>query len=449
MPIHSRTLSQHNARCRTDGDSIVRACSDDADWLVRGDLRPDVLGDDAPNWFALTAGSSAECVKVGHRRAVWRVRAGGRALFAKIVEPGGWRAGLKRRLVGTSAEREWRVLCEAESRGVPVAAPVAVGVSRAKAGCAVLLTEAFEDAESLSDVWQTRVEAHGTRDRLAAACPLLDGVARAIALAHDAGFEHRDGHPHNFLARRDEARSYEVRYVDVLGGAFRSHLSAVAVARNLAQLDHFFRGRVTATERLRFLRAYLGHREADRSPVAAAAHERRVVADVAVARAAQAEMLASHRDRRLRSDGKYFSRIRLDQHWRGTVCLALERRHRFPESEVPDRTLADWHELLDAVAGPANVGGVPAHFAASSGLMLVPSDKYVAMACLRNALAGSAHRRSFEICHRNRHRDLPSDLVLGYLERRCCGLVDRSLLILPSPSRGIGCAGTPAEVENQ
>ncbi len=134
--------------------------------------------------------------------------------------------------------------------------------------------------------------------------------------------------------------------------------------------------------------------------------------------------------------------------WRASVATKLERRHVFPETAVPDRTAAQWRELLaffpsDGVgfekAGPrvgVGDGRVSFEWATVQGLL----------ERIRSTFAASKHRHVFEGCHRRRHRDLSAALVLGYAEHRVGGLVDATVLLRPAyPESRVADGMTPPE----
>jgi hypothetical protein len=298
------------------------------------------------------------------------------------------------------------------------------------AGRSVVITEEVGDSCSLACVWTEQVEPlRDGRRRVAAA--LAEAVGRSFAAAHRAGFIHRDTHPENILVQeRDGCRAF---FVDVRGARLlRGPVSVKQAAHTLAQLDHYFRRRATRTERLRFLIRYLGRSAARLGP-----DGRAWIAAIAHAGIAHARALARQRDRRLKRDGKYFGALDLGHRFRATVVLKLARRHVFPERDVPDRTTGEWCELLRSFAE----GGRPA----SDSLIVEESLAASLPQRLSWSLAGSSARRAFLRCHCLRHRDVPSDLMLGYVEHRNrLGVIDRAWLIRPNSAECRRTARTKA-----
>ena len=144
-------------------------------------------------------------------------------------------------------------------------------------------------------------------------------------------------------------------------------------------------------------------------------------AAILAARSRHAKDLARQRDRRLSRNSKYFTSIRLGERRRATVVLALERRHLFPEEDVPDRTVEDWKRELDEIGdGKSKTLGVEVFKAKSNA------------EGLSWRLFGSPAQRAFLDAHRRRHRDEPGELVLGFVEQRCpVGLVAKAWILRP------------------
>jgi hypothetical protein len=290
----------------------------------------------------------------------------------------------------------------------------------------------------LPEAWGRYVASVSPQRRRRASISLIDAVARLFAVGHECGFVHRDAHPNNVLVRSGPDGAYEAAFVDVHAAAVtRGPAPARRAIRALAQLDHFFRRLATRTERLRFLRAYAAHRASNGGSRFAEGSERGVLGMVAATRAAHAVQLARQRDRRLRRNGKYFSGLVLGDGWRATAALALERRHLFPEADVPDRTAADWRELLQPALKAVAEGQPPDQYPVVVGVRFEVDRPIGLIERLEWTLRGSPSRRVFERCHRQRHRDHPADLALAYAEHRRAGVVNMAFLALPDrPERG-------------
>ena len=153
---------------------------------------------------------------------------------------------------------------------------------------------------------------------------------------------------------------------------------------------------------------------------------------IATARTAHAAALARQRDRRIRGKGKYFATFALGHGWKGTFVLQLERRHAFPETGIPDRSEEDWRNLMQLV-----LNGQRRHDDTLVGHALrLERDTPIGMgARLLWSVTGSPQCQEFIRSHRLRHRDIPSELILGCLEHRSpVGLIDETVLVRPTPS---------------
>lgn len=199
----------------------------------------------------------------------------------------------------------------------------------------------------------------------------------------------------------------------------------------LAQLDHYFRRHATRAQRLRFLRVYLAARRELDLQGPARRSTREWATAIAANSARYGKRLARQRDRRLRRDGKYYSTLRLSGGWVATVVLELERRHAFPEKDVLDRSREDWVDILRTLPTLVWEGDSAEGLLDGSRLCLTWSRLGHLPSRAFCTLTRSPDRRVFERSHARRHRDLPGELILGYLEHRTAGLIDATALIRP------------------
>lgn len=423
--------------------------SADARWIASEAGLARILDESAPNWFLLEADDQATLAKTGLGRRTWRVRTATLDVFAKAFEARGVFEQIKWRILGTPAEREWRATREAERRGVPAVRGLAVGRQRASRGRAVLLTVAADGARPLIDVWRSEIAPLRASRRRRAAQVVSSAVAKLFAIGDAKGIQHRDAHPSNILVRLSD-ESAEAMYVDLLGASV-SRESVGANRRNiaLARLDHSMRRLATRTERLRFLLAYETARAGAANPVGFAddinranpvgsavriflssAHARALVSAIAREESRHALQLARKRDRRLHRNGPYFATLDLGDGWRATVVLKLGRRQLFPEAHVTDRTLEWWRSAFSSFL--RRVDGADSHRELSSafaGSQLQMFHASGMLERLRWTIRGSPARRTFEDCHRLRHRDVGARLALAFAERRAHGLIDAAVVV--------------------
>ncbi len=406
---------------------FVRLRSAKADWLVNGDGQDAIVGPSAPNWFELDRDPRATLVKSGHQRRTWRVSLNDEVIFAKVFDAkrGDPISRLAYAMGLGAAHREWRASRAAECRGVPAVRCLAMGADRRRGGATVLLSEGMPDANPLSLAWESRASSCST------ALPLIEAVARLFATAHNRGFVHRDAHPGNILIQPTGDSVWEARYVDLHGAyLFKDTASTRYVIRSLAQLDHYFQRRATRSQRLRLSQSYVSLRHSFHESDDRRVFLRGLLTSIARARVTHAAALARKRDRRILRNGKYFATIELGNGWKGTFVLQLERRHAFPEEEVPDRSERDWRvgvrPIVDGVDG-ASIG---------HGLEMDRSGPVGVWTRLLWSLNGPPQRKEFIQCHRLRHRDIASELILACLEHRStAGLIDETILVRSTRSR--------------
>lgn len=410
-------------------EPTIKLSQRDARWEVVADWRDGLFAADAPDWFELEQDSRATCVKTGFGRSVWRVEWGGRVVFAKVSEQadGSVRQRLKTMIVGTQPQREWLACRKAASRGVSVIHALASGVRGRAQARAVFLSEAVPGAVGIVDLWERDGSPNPQHSRHGARVGLITSLARFFAESHERGFAHQDGHPGNILVAPEENGTWRGVFVDVHPVRFtKGPVSYHATLQALAQFDDYFHRHATRTQRLRFLRCYWASRD---SFMEAMVVERTRLSDLAEAKAVHARRLAHHRDRRLHREGKYFAAIKLKNGWRARIVCQLERRHVFPEPCVPDRTPGEWREILDQLLGGDS--GDPQLEATQlrAGLVIERKQLTGMVDRLAATVGRSAHQRQFESCHRDRHRDRPASLLLGYAEHSSGGLIDETWLI--------------------
>jgi len=411
-------------------EAIVRVRRASVHWLMGPRAREAVLGPSAPDWFGLERDPRATLVKSGRLRRTWRVTLSEGTVFAKVFEgDGGGLLGRLSRWVGMeTAQREWRASRAAERRGVPAVRSLAVGLDGQRRRDEVLLSKGLPDAAPLSHAWEHAAERHAT------ALSLIEAVARLFASAHNRGFVHRDAHPGNILIQPTSDGECKALFVDLHGACFAGNLpSRRRVARALAQLDHYFQRHASRSQRWRFLQSYVSLRRSFFVRGERRTFYRELLSLIATARTAHAAALARQRDRRIRGKGKYFATFALGHGWKGTFVLQLERRHAFPETGIPDRSEEDWRNtvqpLVDGRKRDEDTLAVP-------GLRVERTRAIGVGARMLWSLTGSLHRKEFTRSHRLRHRDIPSELILGCLEHRSpVGLIDETVLVRPTPSR--------------
>ncbi|MGD2108345.1 MAG: lipopolysaccharide kinase InaA family protein [Phycisphaerae bacterium] len=400
-------------------------------WQVVREWRDRLVGAGAPDWFSLEAAKGAELVKDGFGRKTWRVSLGGDTVFAKVLELDRLSDRLKHWTLGSSAAREWRASEKARQVGVPVVNFIGLGVGGGPLRV-VLLTEGLDKANGLADAWRTFVEDRRDGERRAAAVAIIEAVGTLVGRAHERGFVHGDEHSHNILLTGGESSGqFEAYYADIHAARFRSKpVSVRSALRSLAQLDQYFHRVATRAERLRFLRCYVRHRRTLRRELESPARQRAFLSRLAEVERSRATILARQRDRRLGREGKFFQTLTLGEGWTVTVAMTLERRHVFPEADVPDRTEDEWRSILEPLLCGSSLPA-SGEVVSAGGVLVQVEDVGGLLARVRANWFKRPHRRAFEQCHRSRHRDIHAELILGYGEHRTSGLIDRTVLVRP------------------
>ncbi len=194
--------------------------------------------------------TSPDVLRLTPHRRVLRIDAEP-AVIVKHFFPGVLSGILKGIFRGDPALREWNALRLAAQHGLPVPTALAVGW---RGGFlrreSFIVTEALNDATPLGAFLYGSLRPTGTRRR-----EIVEGAARVLRKAHDAGMFHKDLHLDNLMVRNKEAGP-QVFLIDLQRVAFGSSLALSARMINLAEL-HGGCTEATPSERLRFLKTYL------------------------------------------------------------------------------------------------------------------------------------------------------------------------------------------------
>ncbi len=385
-------------------------------------------------------------VKQNTRREVWRATIQGRPLYLKYYFRDPWLRRASRFFRGPACRGEWDGGLYAERAGIDAARPLAYTLSLCagrRAG-ALLITDAIEPAEPLSDFWlQLQSDPDRYRRRRDEAL-LAELLGELIARAHQAGFEHLDMHAANILVQTLAPRRYRTAFIDLQSARRGVPLGPRAVVRNLAQLNQWFRKNSSVGQRLRFLRAYLRWRNefetlcAHGRPLPLSFEELVAALDAEARR--HAEKLGRQRDRRAGRDGRYFARLKLPGGWRGmavTACkhptdesrasgLAFDRRWWQARLNPPLQWFA---ESTATTAAPPPAYCKNSHSALVRRAVLEHAEGSVPVILKRPRarnfwrrlallLPPSRSQRAWCLGHALLHRDVPTARPLAVLERR-------------------------------
>jgi tRNA A-37 threonylcarbamoyl transferase component Bud32 len=198
-------------------------------------------------------------LKANFQREVRRAESPAGIAYIKITRVNSPRSFAREMLRPPKARLEYDNAAELQRRGVPTAEPLAVGTRRRGApSTSVLVTREVAGAVPLSEAPPTRA--------------LTVGFARALAAMHEAGVDHPDPHPGNFLVNvTADPPTFTV--MDVHAVRFSGPLSWRRTRAALVLLNRFYQAQGHAPDRLRFWRAYLAARPSLRVDHRAAALE--------------------------------------------------------------------------------------------------------------------------------------------------------------------------------
>ena len=239
-------------------------------WKRRGDFADGVANELLARIEAGGLQEFAELVKENPvREIVYASDGSDRAYFVKRFKTLHWRDVAKFVIRGSRAEQEWRMAIALDEARIPAVQVLAAGVKRRKGWPveAYLVTRAIRDVTSLRDFGFDRLADPLMCKRPRWLNPLIAKLAQLTRRLHDRGFHHRDYHGGNILFRLNEATAgprQVALYVIDLHSMRRtkrreepvSHKRRVRMLGLLRNSLNF--PAVSDTDRLRFLRAYLG-----------------------------------------------------------------------------------------------------------------------------------------------------------------------------------------------
>jgi len=392
-------------------------------------------------------------VKQNVRRQVYRGVIRGSPYYLKYYRRDNWLRVVRRLFKPDPCRAEWESGLFAVQAGIPSTLPLActTALRRQDGYYSLLISEALEPAQPLSEFWLTLQTDQDTVRRRRDVAALGEQLAEMIARAHQAGFEHLDMHADNILVHTLAPRRYRTVFVDLQSARRGVPLSDQAVVRNLAQLNQWFRRHSSVPERVRFLRAYLRWRNEYETayphgrPLGLTFRE--LVAALVAAAERHAWRLWAQRDRRLVRDGRYFTRLRLPGGWHGMAVSAC--KHASEESAASRLVFARhwWQQALRELLTEKLADSAACKQSHSAWVGRAVLEQRVGRQVQRipviikrprarnwwrrlvQLLPSSRSRRGWRMGHSLLHRDIATARPLAFLERRLCGLVRDSLLV--------------------
>ncbi len=436
----------------SDGDAagvIQHDTYDSVDWTYRNGFGEVLDRVSARTWLHPNE-QDWELIKVNALREVWRAPLNGRTFYVKYFRTNGFGSMARGLVRGPACLEEWNSGIYALNAGIAAVEPsgCAANLRRDGQNQSLLVTDAVEPAQPLNEHWVALCSDENLARRREDSESLIERLAEMIARAHQAGFEHTDMHAANILVQPTARRRYRTMFVDLHSSRMGVPLAARAVVRNLAQLNQWFRRHATIAQRLRFLRAYMRWRnEYEQSfeharPLTLSFEQlvRALMREADV----HARRLWAQRDRRVRRNGRYFSRVRLAGGWRGSLFTRC--KHSLPESRasgmVLDRTW--WKGLLtnplrwfdrdesEQCKSSHSATVIRAVLEHPSGNLPVIVKRPLSRnwrRAIAQRLSLSRSMRGWKIGHAMIHRDLAAARPLAVIERRIGPLVLDNMLI--------------------
>ncbi|MEO1999111.1 MAG: lipopolysaccharide kinase InaA family protein [Planctomycetaceae bacterium] len=225
---HVGTLQQH-------GLTTFRSLMD----FSGGQIAKNVLRERTTTRLELDDGHGGLCCYYlkRHRRSSWR----------EYIKP---LLRLTRPILG--ARNEWEAILAFHRAGIPTMTPVAYGTSGNQS---LLLTAALDACDCLANrlpEWE-QPDSHTRIPR-----QILLDVAHTTRSMHGANLHHQDFYLYHLLVRREQTAG-EIVVIDLGRARWLPRLGPRWIVKDLAQLNYSAL-RISRTDRLRFLRAYLNRR---------------------------------------------------------------------------------------------------------------------------------------------------------------------------------------------
>ncbi|MBI3866883.1 MAG: hypothetical protein HY290_33805 [Planctomycetia bacterium] len=267
LPLATPTALYAAARdvARASAIETVAAKQGGVSWTVRADLAPAVLPRLQRAAHDPSRDGSAETVKTGPHRTVYRLSLPSGEFYLKHFRNYHWKERLLNLVRPTKAEIEWRAAVRIAGLGLPTFEPVALGYARRDGLVAdsFLVSRGIPTAIPLDEFTAVTLLPAAERPAVPPTrrqCELRSSLATAVgelcARLHLAGVEHADFHAANILVRIEPDGAPRLWLIDLHRVHFRRALSDEQRYRNLAFLHQFFVCKSTRADRLRFFRAY-------------------------------------------------------------------------------------------------------------------------------------------------------------------------------------------------
>lgn len=226
----------------------------------RWQLIPDAdeqLGPDGPDLDRWIESGSAEVVKTGPHRTVYRVTLPAGVVYVKHCRISGFRAWAREVLRPAKARLEFEnALCLRE-RGVPAVLPIAWGGTDSRwPGESFLITRSSEGVVPFVALVEQVLPSLPEPAQNAVRRQLARTLGQFLARLHDVGVAHPDPHPGNLLVELPPSRIPRFYLIDLHAMRIGRPLNWQESRDNLVLFNRWFQIRVGRADRLRFWHAY-------------------------------------------------------------------------------------------------------------------------------------------------------------------------------------------------
>jgi heptose I phosphotransferase len=153
------------------------------------------------------------------------------------------------------ARNEWDAILRFHQTGIPTMIPVALGEENDRS---FLLTAAIEGCCKVTE-WMTNHADSLRNGQLRTLREIVAGIAEVARTMHAAGMHHQDFYLTHLMLPVDGIPQPvpKIHVIDLGRVRWHPRLSSRWIVKDLAQLD-YSASRIAASDRLRFLKAYLG-----------------------------------------------------------------------------------------------------------------------------------------------------------------------------------------------
>ena len=211
-----------------------------------------------PHW--LSAGQ-AHIVKQGPHRIVYRVELPGLSFYLKHNRVTDTRTWIRQLVRPSKARQEFDRALAVAGRGVPTAAPLALGEQPARhGGESYLVTRSLEGCEPLNVFLARTMPQLDPPRRTLVRQRLCEELGRLVARIHEAGILHNDFHAGNLLVHLGDDDAITLYLIDLDAVRVGNPLDWPTTLDNLVMLNSWFVLRVNRADRLRFWKAYFDSR---------------------------------------------------------------------------------------------------------------------------------------------------------------------------------------------